>query len=155
MSTTTKLPKGVKTNFTKDFVGAGIGKRRPFSPSTLNIITAIQAGLPVKKFDVLQGRLGVSKSVLAAKIGISKATLQRRLGKRQRLKAQESDRLVRYERLFDKAVEVLESSDSARHWLSSPQFGLGGAVPLDFAETEIGAREVEDLLGRIEHGVYS
>jgi uncharacterized protein (DUF2384 family) len=28
-------------------------------------------------------------------------------------------------------------------------------VPLDYAETEIGAREVEDLLGRIEYGVYS
>jgi uncharacterized protein (DUF2384 family) len=39
--------------------------------------------------------------------------------------------------------------------LRSPQIGLGGAVPLAYAETELGAREVEDLLGRIEYGVYS
>ena len=33
--------------------------------------------------------------------------------------------------------------------------GLGGAIPLEYAETEVGAREVENLLGRIEYGVYS
>ena len=54
-----------------------------------------------------------------------------------------------------KAVEVMESEKDARRWLTSPQFGLGGAVPLEYAETEVGAREVEDLLGRIEFGVYS
>ena len=49
----------------------------------------------------------------------------------------------------------MESEENARQWLSSPQFGLGGAVPLKYAETEAGAREVEDLLGRIENAVYS
>jgi putative toxin-antitoxin system antitoxin component (TIGR02293 family) len=54
-----------------------------------------------------------------------------------------------------KAVEVLESVEGARRWLNAPQVGLGGAVPLEYAESELGAREVEDLLGRIEYGVYS
>jgi len=49
----------------------------------------------------------------------------------------------------------MESLEAGRRWLTSRQFGLGGAVPLEYAETEVGAREVEDLLGRIEHGVYS
>jgi uncharacterized protein (DUF2384 family) len=40
-------------------------------------------------------------------------------------------------------------------WLKHPQRGLGGAVPLDYAETEIGAREMDNLLGRIDYGVYS
>jgi uncharacterized protein (DUF2384 family) len=52
-----------------------------------------------------------------------------------------------------KAVEVL--SQRRRTPMVTPQFGLGGAVPLEYAETEVGAREVENLLGRIEHGVYS
>ncbi len=56
---------------------------------------------------------------------------------------------------LSKAIEVLESAENARQWLASPQVGLGGAVPLEYAETELGAREVEDLLGRIEYGVYS
>jgi putative toxin-antitoxin system antitoxin component (TIGR02293 family) len=53
------------------------------------------------------------------------------------------------------AAEVLEGEDNARRWLTSPQHGLAGATPLDYATTEAGAREVEDLLGRIEFGVYS
>jgi putative toxin-antitoxin system antitoxin component (TIGR02293 family) len=91
---------------------------------------------------------------LAAKLGISKATLHRRKAT-GRLDPGESDRVVRFARLMGKAVEVLESKESARQWLSAPQFGLGGAVPLDYAETEVGAREAEDLLMRIEYGVYS
>ena len=47
------------------------------------------------------------------------------------------------------------AEEAARRWLSSPQVGLGGALPLEYAETEVGAREVENLLGRIEYGVYS
>ena len=49
----------------------------------------------------------------------------------------------------------MESIENGRRWLASPQVGLGGAIPLEFAETEVGAREVENLLGRIEYGVYS
>jgi hypothetical protein len=67
----------------------------------------------------------------------------------------ESEKLVRYQRLLKKAEDVFGGGDSAREWLTSPQAGLGNAVPLDFAKTEIGAREVENLLGSIEYGVYS
>ncbi|PYJ36479.1 MAG: hypothetical protein DME81_10160 [Verrucomicrobia bacterium] len=53
------------------------------------------------------------------------------------------------------ATDVFGEIDKARAWLKHPQYGLGGAVPLDYAETEIGAREVDNLLGRIDYGVYS
>ncbi|MGD9124244.1 MAG: MbcA/ParS/Xre antitoxin family protein, partial [Desulfarculaceae bacterium] len=58
-------------------------------------------------------------------------------------------------RLFAFAAEVLEGSDQAKKWLISPQVGLGGRVPLEFLETEVGTREVEALLGRIEYGVLA
>jgi putative toxin-antitoxin system antitoxin component (TIGR02293 family) len=102
----------------------------------------------------LQASLKVPMEKLVPRLGISKATLHRRKAS-GKLDPAESDRVVRFARLMGKAVEVLESENNARQWLTSPQFGLGGAVPLDYADTEVGAREVEDLLGRIEHGVYS
>jgi putative toxin-antitoxin system antitoxin component (TIGR02293 family) len=68
---------------------------------------------------------------------------------------EESDRVVRFARILRKSLEVLESDENARQWLNARQYGLGGATPLEFARTECGAREVEDLLTRIEHGVYS
>jgi putative toxin-antitoxin system antitoxin component (TIGR02293 family) len=123
-----------------------------FTPSSM--IEVIQIGLPIKELDALQTSLGVPIETLAPKLGISKATLHRRKNA-GRLAPEESDRVVRFARLMGKAIDVFESEEAARRWLLSPQVGLGKAVPLDFAETEVGAREVEDLLGRIEHGVYS
>lgn len=122
--------------------------------STSGLVQAVEAGLPVGELEVLRTGLGLPMEQLASRLGISKATLHRRK-RTGRLGPEESGRVLRLARLTGRAVEVLESKENARAWLSSPQMGLGGAVPLDYAETEIGAREVEDLLGRIEYGVYS
>lgn len=115
----------------------------------------LQAGLPVQELDDLQTRLALPAEKLAPLLGISKATFHRRKGETGKLPPAVSDRVVRYARLLGQAFKVLEDLDAARRWLTAPQFGLGGAVPLDYAKTELGAREVEDLLGRIEYGVYS
>ena len=106
------------------------------------------------ELDALQNSLDVPIDKLAPKLGISKATLHRRKTA-GRLEPDESDKVVRFARLMGKAVEVFENETAARAWLSSPQYGLGGEAPLDYAMTELGAREVENLLGRIDHSVYS
>lgn len=123
-----------------------------FAPARL--VELLRAGLPVEELNDLQATLAVPMEKLVPMLGISRATLHRRKTE-GRLDQAESDRVVRYARLMGKAVEVMESEEDARQWLSSPQFGLGGAVPLEYAETEVGAREVEQLLGRMEYGVYS
>jgi putative toxin-antitoxin system antitoxin component (TIGR02293 family) len=111
-----------------------------FTPSKL--VELLQAGLPIHELQELQARLAVPADKLAPMLG-------------SKLNPAVSDRVVRYARLLGKAVKVIGDFEDAKQWLNSPQFGLGGAVPLDYAKTEIGAREVENLLGRIEHGVYS
>jgi putative toxin-antitoxin system antitoxin component (TIGR02293 family) len=123
-----------------------------YSPSDL--VELIESGLPVRELDELQVGLGVPMEKLFPILGISKTTGHRRKAA-GKLDPAESDRVVRLARLLGRAIEVMESEENARRWLSSPQFGLGGAMPLEFAKTEAGAREVEALLGRIEFGVYS
>ena len=125
---------------------------RAFTPSRL--IKTLKAGLPFAELDDLRSNLDLPMDKLAPMLGISKATLHRRKNA-GRLDAAESDRVARFARLLGRAAAVMESLENGRHWLASPQVGLGGAVPLEYSETEIGAREVEDLLGRIEYGVYS
>jgi putative toxin-antitoxin system antitoxin component (TIGR02293 family) len=119
-----------------------------------NLIQSLKNGLPIRELDDLQRHLDVPIEQLAPMLGISRATLHRRKLS-GRLDAAESDRVLRFARLLGRAGEVMESLEAGRRWLTSRQFGLGGAVPLEYAETEVGAREVEDLLGRIEYGVYS
>ncbi len=118
------------------------------------LINTVLNGLPFSELVALRELLGLPLDQLAENLGISRATLHRRK-LAGRLEQGESDRVVRYARLVGKAVEVLGSVAQARQWLRFPQFGLGNATPLDYARTEIGAREVENLLGRIDHGVYS
>lgn len=62
---------------------------------------------------------------------------------------------MRYARLFWLSAAFFNGDqETGRDWLARPARALGGHTPPDFAETEMGAREVEDLLGRLEYGVY-
>jgi putative toxin-antitoxin system antitoxin component (TIGR02293 family) len=116
----------------------------------------VKAGLPIGEFDALRELLGLTVEGLAGKIGVSIATLSRRRHSGQPLDAGRSDRLLRYARLFRLAVELHDGDEvAARVWLNKPARALDGETPLDHADTEAGAREVELLIGRLEHGVYT
>ena len=117
------------------------------------MIQKVKKGLPVKSFEKLGKKLGVSDNLLAQIVNIPRRTLTRR--KQQgRLNAEESEKVLRIARLYDKALDVFEDEKSAEKWLKEPARGLGGDIPLEYAKTELGAREVERLLSRIEHGVF-
>jgi putative toxin-antitoxin system antitoxin component (TIGR02293 family) len=118
------------------------------------LIRRIQEGLPFSDLRVLQDSIDMPFEQLAAKLAISRSTLQRRKTA-GRLSPDESDKVMRFSQLLEHATKVFGDVEKARAWLKHPQRGLGGAVPLDYAETEIGAREVDNLLGRIDYGVYS
>jgi len=119
-----------------------------------DLIRQIQKGLRFSELETLQNSIALPFEQLAAKLAISRSTLQRRKAA-GRLSPDESDKVMRFSRLLEHATNVFGDIDKARAWLKHPQYGLGGAVPLDYAETEIGAREVDNLLGRIDYGVYS
>src|SRR5665213_1639311 len=88
------------------------------------LVEMLRVGLPVRELNDLQATLGVPMEKLVPMLGISKATLHRRKTA-GRLDQAESDRVVRFAKLMGKAVEVMESDENARQWLTSPQFGLG------------------------------
>ena len=147
------------------------GKHSPVRPSELRrvaygeaiglavrsgeeVVEALRQGLPMTAFENLRDALDVSARVLAETTNIAVRTLARR--KREgRLHKDESERVLRIGALLDRATEVLEGRDAARQWLKSPKRALGGCTPLEYADTEPGAREVEDLLTRLEYGVFS
>jgi putative toxin-antitoxin system antitoxin component (TIGR02293 family) len=135
---------------------AAVAKKsvRARSQHPTELIHRIKEGLRFQELIALQADVDMPLDQLAGKLAISRSTLQRRkaLG---RLSADESDKVIRFSRLLRHATDVFGNIDKARAWLKFPQRGLGGIVPLDYAETEIGAREVEKLLGRIKYGVYS
>lgn len=122
---------------------------------TASLLKRLDEGLSYAAFERLKRRLQVTSQELADAALITHRTLARRK-KAGRFGPDESDRLVRLSRVFARAIELFEGDvEGARSWLMRPVLALGGVIPFELARTEVGAREVEMLIGRIEHGVIS
>lgn len=117
------------------------------------IVERIREGLYFREFATLRNLLDIPEESLGLYLGMSNATLHRRK-KSRRFSQSESERLVRFTRLFGIAYGVFGDEVAAREWLKTENPGTAGESPLSYADTEFGAREVENLLGRIDHGVF-
>jgi putative toxin-antitoxin system antitoxin component (TIGR02293 family) len=132
--------------------GRGVLRAKPHS--TLDWINLIRRGIPAAAVETLTKAIKVSHSELARTLGIPERTLARR--KREGIfSSEESAKLLRLARVVGRANEVFEDPEAALHWLKSPNSALSGASPLSVLDTDIGAENVLDTLGRIEHGVYA
>src|SRR5688572_7458607 len=123
--------------------------------TTTEWVARIQSGLPAASALAFKAALGLTNEELASVLGVSPRTVARLNPAGSHLDPVSGDRLVRSARLYAIAAEVLEDSAAAAQWLKSPQRALGGGVPLALAQTDVGSRAVEALLGRMEHGVYT
>jgi len=101
----------------------------------------------------LAEKLRVSPVHFVDYIGLSRATLDRKRRNHGVLGLVESDRVVRYTQLWRQAVHLWGSEAAARQWLTAPEASLGGVSPVEHAATEIGSRQVEDLMGQIANGI--
>ena len=81
-------------------------------------------------------------------------SLQRRR-RSGRLARFESDRLFRLARIVAFAHQALGGTELATRWLKRPNRALAGSTPVSFIDTELGARQVENVLGRIAFGGIS
>ena len=82
---------------------------------------------------------------------VPEATFKRRV----RLSHAESERTERLGRVIAAAEDTWHDQTDAREWLTKPHPELGGRSPLEAAMTELGARQVEELLDRLSYGVPS
>lgn len=119
-----------------------------------DLIEAIINGLPASLARELAQKLEVTLEDMAGLLRLNPRTFQRRLEEGV-LGLSESERLWELSRLFYRAVEVLESDPGAVRWFKNPIQALGWATPLSYARTAVGLRELDNIVGRVEHGVYS
>lgn len=123
--------------------------------ASLTLLERVEAGFPYQTFERFQRNVELTTQELAKLVQISPRTLVRRR-EEGRLSSEESDRLLRVSRVFGQALALFDGDLAAtRGWFAGPAPALGGRTPQDVAATEVGAREVENLIGRLEHGVFS
>ncbi|HET6765690.1 MAG TPA: antitoxin Xre/MbcA/ParS toxin-binding domain-containing protein [Longimicrobiaceae bacterium] len=132
-----------------DLVAAVMGVRDVTSLSQLR--SAVERGLPLAALDrVARHVAGKGGDVAAIKHSIVPRTT---LARRTRLTREESERLERLARIIGMAESVWEDSGLAHEFLHSVQPALGGERPIDLARSDLGAREVEALLMKLEYGL--
>jgi putative toxin-antitoxin system antitoxin component (TIGR02293 family) len=119
-----------------------------------DVRTAIRQGLPFAALENLAGALELTQDEATEAVGMARRTLARRKRQRQ-LSPAESDRVYRIARITQLAADVLGALDKARVWLVRPNRALAGSTPLSILDTEIGARQVEELLLHINYGIYA
>ncbi len=123
--------------------------------SPAQLIDIVSKGLPISAFTSLSNKTGIPLPELASILRIPARTLARRRSS-GRLTPDESERLMRLMNIFEKAIELFEGQiDAAVAWLKTPKKALSNHSPLEYTSFEIGAREVENLIGRLEHGIFS
>ncbi|MGA9814503.1 MAG: antitoxin Xre-like helix-turn-helix domain-containing protein [Terriglobales bacterium] len=120
-----------------------------------DLVQQLERGFSFKTLQTLESRSGLAMSRLAEIIGIPERTLARRKVSRK-LTPEESERLLRISAVFEDAVDLFEGDVSAAvKWLTTPRKALGDRTALAYARTEPGGREVENLIGRLEHGIFT
>lgn len=118
--------------------------------SLADLAQVVQARIPLAALRGLV-QAGLSEQEIDALV-IPQRTRRHRAEKRQPLTVDESDRAVRLLRIQSLAEETFGDAEKANLWLRRGLAELGGDSPLTVAQTEVGARLIETILGKIAWG---
>jgi putative toxin-antitoxin system antitoxin component (TIGR02293 family) len=155
ITTANKWFRHSRTEVTKRLYAYVLKNKQATEGKAFAIHKAIMDGISISVVDALKNELNFNDNEMADVLGTSQSTLLRWRKSHKDLDIPASERLVRFARILEIATAVLDDKLRAWSWLKRPQFGLGGKVPIELMKSETGAREVENLLMRIEHGVLA
>jgi putative toxin-antitoxin system antitoxin component (TIGR02293 family) len=120
-----------------------------------DLVAQVRAGLPAATVTMLADSLSIKRDQVARRLNIPPRTLSRRLATKSRLTHDESDRTLRMAKVVALANEVLGAEDKTSRWMVAPNRALGGKIPFDQLDTELGVQSVEQILYAIAYGMYS
>ena len=143
-----------QTEYLLDVLGGAKVFRGPKRSDPAELRTRIKSGLPYQALESVRRRLRLTLPEAATILHTPMRTLARRKRERK-LQAVESDRLVRLARVAAHAVAVFGNEPKAAAWLRRRNRALGNELPFLLLDTEVGTAQVEDVLGRIEHGIVA
>ena len=124
------------------------------NPTDFDLLKLARKGISKKVLATLAKQISLTLEEIAKILHISARTLQR-YQPSTLVKAEYSDRAIELARLYERGIEVLGGQNAFNSWLKTPNYALGNESPLNLLDTHIGFSMVFDVLGRIEHGVYS
>lgn len=112
----------------------------------------VREGLPFAALSAVVEQYGISRDVACEILHLSRRNFLRRK-EQNRLSPGESDRIYRLARVLAHANRVFENPEESAGWIQTPNTALGKQQPLTLLDTDIGVQQVDQVLGRIEHGI--
>jgi len=123
--------------------------------SPYDFITIATTGVNAHVIANFRNHFGIPRDLTAELLNVSEPTIYRWIRSNKQLERNYSVQLFELADLFLYGSEVFESKENFFKWLDLPNAALGGLEPKTLLEIPTGISKVRDLLGRIEHGVYS
>lgn len=117
-------------------------------------LQTVESGVPLSVLSKFLGESGLRANDIY-EVVLPARTLKHRKARNEPLSIDESDKLARFARVFDHAVQVWSTTERAREWLSTPKKRFEGRTPIQMLRTEIGGRMVDNFLGQIDHGMFA
>ena len=114
----------------------------------------IERGLPLSTLEEFSAYSGIAVKDLL-EVVIPARTLKHRRQRQEPLNLDESDRLARVARLWELGVKVFGDPDKARRWLTKPKMRFEERSPLTMMHTDLGSRQVEEMLIQIDEGMFA
>jgi len=123
--------------------------------SDFDLLLTGSNGIPKSSIDELANNLGISRKSMAEDIlDLSVKTLERK-APGDKLDKRTSSHALEIAKVLQHAFEVFEDEEKTKRWMSQENKALNGMKPLQLFDTLTGLNMVNDILGRIEEGVYS
>ena len=127
-------------------------RRSPSTSDTLALIEMIRDGLSLEVVEEAAKALDLTTKDLTT-FGVIAARTFSHSKRHGKLSQVQSDRFTRFLRLFQMATDTFGSPNKGIDWLNRSTRALDGQTPMGLLDTEAGARLVETLLTRIDHGI--
>jgi len=121
----------------------------------LEVLPLVRHGLPAAMFEQVAATLGFSSTALAAKLGIARRTVTRKRGSGAPLSSETSEKLLRVARIRNLGRLLFSTDVAVSQWMSKTDTALGNMAPIDLLDTDLGAREVENLLHSLAYGQFA
>ena len=111
-------------------------------------------GITKSDFIAVATMTGLNLTEFSKFLPVSKRTIEK-VKDKELLSPQVSDRVLQIATLYQQGIALLGSTSVFKEWMNSPIIALGNKKPINLMDNGTGIAIIHDLLGRIEHDVYS
>lgn len=120
----------------------------------MDLVKLSRNGLLKQSVTNMAAKFGITQEKICELLHMSARNFQR-IKETSPLDIYTSEQTIEMANVYSKAHQIFIDEDAIKQWFQTPNYALGNQKPLDLLDTSFGVKMVSDVLGRIEHGVFS